>query len=239
MCFSANNHNKKSVLSAKLKKSISEIPVKSQVYLSGFSHPEMYCIKQEQQEIIEVANWGLVPGFIHDPLKAREYFINTLNAKAETVFEKVSFKNSIMSKRCIIPISGFYEWMELNKMKYPHYIAPAKHDIMYVAGIYAHWTNGITREVNTTFSMITTEANPLMARIHNLKKRQPLVLSHTDSENWLNHNLNEKDVIELMQPTHDDFFTAHPIKKFSPKNVDVNSNDLIEEYFYPELALVD
>jgi putative SOS response-associated peptidase YedK len=240
MCYTVDNKNSKKVLSDKLKRPFkSDQEALEATFLSGFAHPKMCMVKQEQPDVIDIARWGLVPGFISDASKAKEYFINTLNAKAETIFEKVSFKNSIMPRRCIVPISGFYEWRDINKVKYPYYIKAKDQDIACVGGIYDYWVEKATGEVHTTFSMITTEANPLMSKIHNLKLRQPLLLSQEDSEQWLDNSLKKEDVIRLMKPLSEEFMTAHTVKKISPKTADVFSDEIKTEFEYPELALYD
>ena len=78
-----------------------------------------------------------------------------------------------------------------------------------------------------------------MEKIHNLKKRQPLMLTKDNAKNWLNPNLTENDVKELMQPLNESFMQAHTIKKISPKTVDIFSADIKKEFEYPELALYD
>lgn len=213
MCYSVNNKNEAKKIGFKLKKNVSDKSVNAQTYLSGFAHPSMFIVKQEQPDIVEVANWGLVPSFISDATKAKEYYVNTLNAKCETIFEKVSFKNSILPRRCLIPISGFFEWRDINKTKYPYYIGVKNEDIFCIGGIYDNWINKSTGEINTTFSMVTTEANPLMSKIHNLKQRQPLILTSIDADNWLRTDLKQDEIIDLMKPLNEDLMVAHTIKK--------------------------
>lgn len=236
MCYTVNNNNSGKQVGEKLKRKVVDKPVKTAVYLSGFSHPSMYIVKQEQTDIIDTANWGLIPRNITNPVRAKEYFKHTLNARSETVFELDSFKNNIMPHRCIIPISGFFEYMDMNDKKYPHYLSLSSGDLFNVAGIYDNWTNNITGEMNTTFSMITLTANPLMAFIHNKVKRQPLLLSNEDAENWLKSDLKESDVVELMKrPLGDDYMEFNSVAKISPKNSNLLSEALLEPVYYPEL----
>jgi putative SOS response-associated peptidase YedK len=240
MCYSGSNHNAAKKIGEKLKKSIQvSEPVTEAHFISGFMHPNMHIIQQDQPDIVKSAKWGLVPAFITDPIKAKVYLVNTLNAKAETVFEKVSFKNTIHSQRCLIPAAGFYEWRCVNKEKYPYFISLRNTDFFLFGGIYDSWRNKITGEVSNTFSIITTEANPLMAKIHNQKMRQPLIFTAETAQEWLNPNLSEKGITELMQPLNELHMRAHTIKKIDPKKTDVFSDELVKAFEYPELVFYD
>ncbi|MES2566987.1 MAG: SOS response-associated peptidase [Bacteroidota bacterium] len=238
MCYSANNNNDRAKLAAKLKKSVKDIATKNAVFLSGFNHPPMHIIKQEEPDVIDVAYWGLIPSFITEAEKAKEYFKKTLNAKAETIFEKVSFKSNILPRRCLIPLSGFYEWRDVNKVKFPYHISANKDDLFYVAGIYDYWTRKDTGKTFRSFSMVTTESNPLMTRIHNLKKRQPLMFDLEAGENWIRNDLKQDDIIELMQPTPQSFLKAHTINKIN-SDTDIISDSILKPAEYPEVKRLD
>jgi putative SOS response-associated peptidase YedK len=103
-------------------------------YISGFGSPNLLVITAESPNEIDVMKWGLVPSFISDSVKAKEYADNTLNAKSETIFEKVSFKNSIMQQRCLVLVSGFFEWRSEGGIKYPYYIKLKDQDIISFGG---------------------------------------------------------------------------------------------------------
>ncbi len=78
----------------------------------------------------------------------------------------------------------------------------------------------------------------MMEKIHNEKKRMPLVFDKETENDWLTQNLNEKQIKDLMQPLNEKFMEAHSIKKISPKTF-TNSPELLEEFEYPELTLID
>lgn len=239
MCYTVSNNKSDKALQVRYNKKMDEIMKSRQtaIYLNGFGFPNLAVIKQEAPEIITTAKWGLVPSFIKDRQKAKEYALNTLNAKSETIFEKISYKKSIMPRRCLIPVTGFFEWLDLNKIKYPHFIYLKNEELFSLAGIYDTWINE-EGEPTTTFSIITTEANPLMARIHNLKKRMPLIISKENEEHWIKDSLSESDVKELMKPMDESFMNAHSVKKISPKIIDPFSEEIIARFEYPELQLI-
>lgn len=240
MCYTVDNKTKKEKVKEVTKaKVMTDQEALEASFLSAFSHPKMYVVKSENPEMVDVARWGLVPSFINDSVKAKEYYVNTLNAKCETIFEKVSFKKSIMTRRCLIPINGFYEWRDINKTKYPYYISVKNQEVVSIGGIYDSWVDKSTGEIHTTFSMVTTKGNPLMNKIHNLKQRQPLLMSKDNASNWLKMNLNEDDVKELMQPMKEEFMAAHTIKKVNPRNADIFDEHIHDEFEYPELVFYE
>ena len=158
---------------------------KRQEHINGFEFPKTLVIIDEQPEVITHFNWGLIPSWAKDE-DIRKF---TLNAKIETLDEKPSFRNSI-NKRCLVISNGFYEWQWLdskgkNKQKYE--IGIGNDDLFAFAGIYSEWVNQSTGEIVNSYAIVTTEANPLMAEIHNIKKRMPVILKKEDEANWLNH----------------------------------------------------
>lgn len=159
-------------------------------HLNGFEFPQTPVITAEHPDIIQNYNWGLIP----DWSKSQDIRALTLNAKIETLHEKPSFKN-VMNQRCLVLANGFYEWQwrdskGKNKVKYQ--IGIDDEALFAFAGLYSHWKNEQTDEIINTFTIVTTEANPLMATIHNIKKRMPIILHPEDEVNWLNQESVEK-----------------------------------------------
>lgn len=161
--------------------------------ISGFAHPLLPVITQEDPAQIQLFRWGLIPTWARED-KADELAKMTLNAREESIFEKPSFKDSIGSKRCLLLIDGFYEWRHEKKEKIPYYITLADGKPFALGCIYSVWKG------QPTFSIVTTKANPLMEYIHNTKKRMPLVLSHDEERRWINPELTKADIQDLMQP---------------------------------------
>src|SRR5690554_664249 len=149
--------------------------------VSGFAHPKLPVIKNES---VEISEWGLIPSFAANDEKAKEIASMTLNARSDTIHQKPSFKNSIITNRCILPLDGFYEWQHNGINKQPYYIYPTDETVFYLGCIFNRWVNRQTGELRDTFSIITTDANPLMATIHNSKKRMPLILPKSSIEAW-------------------------------------------------------
>jgi putative SOS response-associated peptidase YedK len=198
----------------------------------------MPIITQEEPAVISMGLWGLLPAFVKSETEAQEFVMKTLNAKSEIVFEKSSYKKNVLGQRCLVPVTGFFEWRDINKKKYPYFIGLKEEEIFSLGAIYNEWLNRNTGELIKTFSIITTPPNELMSRIHNLKQRMPLIFTRAEEERWLDQTLKAEHIREMMKPLDQELMRAHTIKKFSPRANNFNE-ELVEEFRYPELALYD
>lgn len=186
MCF----HTKQTKLALEVEtrfKATIDHPVnfRPQKHLNGFDYPNTPVIIDGKPDIITHFQWGLIPSWAKDE-EIQKY---TLNAKIETVHEKPSFKNSV-DKRCLVIANGYFEWQWLDtkgKVKQKYELSIGDEELFAFAGLYSEWVNKITGEIKNTYTILTTEANPLLAEIHNNKKRMPVVLKQEDESKWLNH----------------------------------------------------
>lgn len=148
-----------------------------QADILGFTYPEAPVLFDSEPDLITSGKWGLIPFWAKNTDIAK----NTLNARIETIKEKPSFRNAVKN-RCLIFASGFYEWQWLDpkgKEKQKYFIQLAGREVFTFAGIYSIWND------TPTFSIVTTEANELMAEIHNNKKRMPVILTEETENAWL------------------------------------------------------
>lgn len=158
---------------------------KVQNNINAFDFPKTPVIIDTNPNIITHYNWGLIPSWSADD----EIKKMTINARIETINEKPSFKHYI-NQRCLIIANGFYEWQWLDskgKQKIKYEIGIGNDDLFAFAGLYSQWTDKSTGEIRDTYTMVTTEANELMSRIHNIKKRMPIILKPEDEKKWLEH----------------------------------------------------
>ena len=114
--------------------------------ISGFAHPKLPVLTMEHPQGFELMQWGLIPSWAMDEKQAKE-LSDILNAKAETIFEKKMFRKLIMSKRCILPVEGFYEWRDIAGKKFPYYISPNVSPFFTLGCIYDSWVDETTGEV--------------------------------------------------------------------------------------------
>lgn len=149
--------------------------------VSGFSYPELPIVLPENADF---GVWGLIPSFATG-IDAFRKETNTLNARLETLTEKVVFKSSVAS-RCVLPIESFfeYQWLDAKgKQKRLYEIFASDDSLLSLACIFNSYENWGKRLL--TFSIVTTEANDFMAEIHNSKKRMPVVLAPEEVHLWL------------------------------------------------------
>ncbi len=141
--------------------------------------------------------WGLVPSWSTDPSKGA----SLINARSETVAAKPSFRHAIKKNRCIIPVSGFYEWTHTGTEKIPHYIHLVNNQIMPLAGIWEYWSDP-TGAVLETFSILTTTANKKLDALH---ERMPVIIHPDNYSMWLDRSLQDPHHLEhLYSPYSDD-----------------------------------
>lgn len=204
-------------------------------HASAFTAPSLPFIQDEKPNQIQFLKWGLIPHWVKDEESAEQIRFKTANARAETVFEKPSFRDSIRNRRGLVLADGFYEWRGVESRKYPYYIRFKDESAFAMAGIWDRWVNQKTGEVENTFSVITTDANSLIAKIHD-KMRMPVILKQSDEEKWLSEDLEGRDIKEILIPYEEKDMEAYPVSKIiSSRKVSSNVEEAIKPFEYPEL----
>ena len=155
------------------------------------------------QRMADVAFWGLIPSWVKDPNTSPK----PINARAETLEEKPTFRTAFRRKRCIIPASGFYEWKAEGRAKQPFYIHPTEGGLFAFAGLMEDW-QGPHGEVMVSACIITTRPNELMAGIH---ERMPVILPKPTWGAWLDPAAQTRDLQPLLVPCASDLMSAHPV----------------------------
>lgn len=122
--------------------------------------------------------WGLIPSWSKDPAIAHKL----INARAETVDEKPSFRSAFKYRRCLIPADGFYEWKKDGKLKRPHYIFLKDRQVFAFAGLWERWNSPTGDEV-LTCTILTTEPNETIKPLHH---RMAVILEPEQYGDWLN-----------------------------------------------------
>jgi putative SOS response-associated peptidase YedK len=202
-------------------------------YYHAYGLPHLPAICSENPETFMLLQWGLIPSWVKTRKDADEIRMKTFNAKAETIDSKPSWSASFKNKRCLIPVKGFFEWQHRGKEKIPWYIYVDGNEIFSLAGLYSEWVNDDTNEIFNTFSIITTDANPLMAEIHNSKKRMPAILGAAEEKEWLNLSMKPEEVLKLLQPFPEKMMKAHTISPLvSSRTANRNTPEVILPYTY-------
>ncbi|MEN9061576.1 MULTISPECIES: SOS response-associated peptidase [Ponticoccus] len=163
--------------------------------------------------------WGFLPHWY----KATNDGPLLINARAETIAEKPAFREACRARRCLIPVTGFYEWTkDAEGNRLPWYIAPVEGAVLVLAGVWQDWEQG--EERYRSCAIVTTAANDQMAAIHH---RMPVILAPDDWGKWLGEQ--GTGAATLMQPAPEGALTMHRVSRA------VNSNrasgpELIEPF---------
>jgi putative SOS response-associated peptidase YedK len=176
----------------------------------------------ETERILSQLKWGLVPSWSKDASTSK----GLINARAETVTEKPSFREAFKSHRCIIPASGFYEWQKKGTgAKQPFYFYLNDKEVFGFAGLYEEWLDKQTGELLETCTIITTEANDVLKPVHD---RMPVILKSESYDEWLDAKVKDSDRLQkFLVPYFAEEMSSHEVSK-SINYPDENSPDLIK-----------
>ncbi len=209
-------------------------------------HPIIYREKQDQKVHLKLMEWGCIPYYVRDEKTFMKQRATMLNARAERILgDNKSYWNKIRNRRCLVPVSGFYEHREIPsfKKKVPYFISLKKQATFFLPGLYsvAELPDKDTGELlkRFTYTIITRSANSLMEQIHNggdNAGRMPLILPLELSKKWLEEDLGEDDynaiLDEKISPDEMDYRTVFTIR--SPKERP-DGKEKNEEYTWEKL----
>ena len=155
--------------------------------------------------VAEQLRWGLVPFWAKDPAIGTKL----INARAETLAEKPSFRQALRRRRCLIPASGFYEWVRQGSGKQPWFISPADAEFICFAGLWEEWRDP-DQQLLRTCTIVTTVATPFMARLH---QRMPVILPPDAYGTWLNPEAPGDDTDRLLAAAPPVDLQAWPVSR--------------------------
>lgn len=161
-----------------------------------------------RNRVVDGFQWGLVPFWAKDPAIGNKM----INARAETVAEKPSFKNALKQRRCILPADGFYEWDKAGGTRQPYHFRRADGALFGFAGLWEEWKRPEGGPPLLSCTIITTEANETVGRIHD---RMPVILQSPDDEAlWLDPDVRDvQDVLPLLAPYPDREMEAFAVSR--------------------------
>ena len=166
--------------------------------------------KSEQREWA-LTLWGLIPSWSKDPSMGALM----INARSETVTEKPAFRAAFKRRRCLVPISGFYEWQKLPKGKQPFYITARDEKPLAVAGLWEYW-EGADGSALESCTLLTTAANEKLSMLHD---RMPVFVAPEDFGQWLGSGRDEtpqtlNQLQHLLRPYPDEALVTYPVSTF-------------------------
>jgi len=206
-------------------------------HLNGFEHPVIAISTMELPDIILPSIWGIAPNNT-DPESLDDYYKKAskygggLNARSEKLQSHFIYKQVYKSQRCLIWANAFFEPHHFKSKSYPYLIRRRDFNLFALAGIYTRFKNGLI-----TCAILTKEAMPYLAEIHNQKKRQPVILNQNTEQHWLMNDLNETGIFRIIAENYDDnSLESYPVSKAlqSPKQ-DSNIPEILKPFNYPEL----
>ncbi|BAZ44279.1 hypothetical protein NIES4102_12870 [Chondrocystis sp. NIES-4102] len=161
---------------------------------------------EDNQRSLNLMKWGLIPSWVKNLANWKS---NLINARAETITEKPSFRGAFKRRPCLIPASGYYEW---NQAKQPYYFQPPDNTLFALAGLWESWSD--EEEELTTCTIITTEANTQVAEVHH---RMPVIIRPQDYDLWLGEVEGRKQLLNSLPEVN---LNLYPVSKQvnSPKN---------------------
>jgi putative SOS response-associated peptidase YedK len=171
-----------------------------------------YVIASNKPTELQRFAWGLIP---HWSGEQPQGGANLINARAEGIVSKPSFRIPIRQRRCLVLADSFYEWRTVGRQKQPYRILLRDAAILPMAGIWDVWERP-DRQLVYSFAIITTEANEDMAALHD---RMPVILSSPEAQKmWLAETTDLQTVLSLLQPLPNGLLRSYPI------STDINSS---------------
>jgi putative SOS response-associated peptidase YedK len=164
-------------------------------------------LDQDGKRRLERMRWGLIPSWWSKPLK--EMKLATFNGRAEPVSTKPMFRSAFKRNRCLIPVSGYYEWQHTAAVKQPqprYFTARDGSPALTIAGVWDEWKDKASGEPVKSCTMIITEPNKFVAEVHD---RMPVLLNEKDYEPWLSG----KAGLELLKPAAENVLQKWPVSK--------------------------
>jgi len=177
---------------------------------NGAPTQQLAVITGENPRRLSYFRWGLIPPWAKDVTIGNKM----INARAETITEKASFRKPLLSQRCLVPADGFFEWKQ-DAGKQPYRIFVKTQKIFAMAGLWERWKSPEGSVVDS-YTIITTHANSFMQSIH---ERMPVILHPGNEKTWLSSH-DQKAILELLKPYPPDEMEAYPVSKLvnSPRN---------------------
>ena len=191
---------------AQLFKVLNEVAPYPPRYNIAPTQPVITVLERQGQRTAELFRWGFVPGWVKDP---RDWPL-LINARSETMAEKPAFRDALRNTRCIIPATGYFEWMKgADGERRPYYITSGETETMAFAGLYSTWAGPNGEEVDTV-CIVTVDPNE---EISNIYDRMPAILrNEAELDAWLNtRDVDVAEALSLARPMPDGSMRFHPV----------------------------
>ena len=243
MCYDIAFLTKKAISYAKrygTQEDVEELQRKyRRFHATGFDHPEVPIITTDDPQGVTISEWGLIPHWARSVEEALQIQNRTLNARDDGIYDKPSYRDAAeWGKRCLILVDGFFEHHHLRGKTYPYFISRKDEKPFFLAGLWSNWQgDGF---IKSTFTIITTVGNSMLARIHNNPKlegpRMPVIIPESLEASWLASDLTREEVENMLQPFEDNQLTSWTVPRLRGKTAVGNSEEALKEVNYDELS---
>jgi len=207
---------------------------------NGFDFLPSPVIAADEPKVLKMMNWGFIPWWMKTMADGLRIRTQTLNCISEEMFDKPSFRDAAKEgQRCLIPCNGFFEWRWMDakgKTKIPYYLTLKDQPLFSIAGLYSNWRDKSSGHEYHTYTVLTTKANPYMEKIHNSKKRMPVIMPREFERDWLNPNLTKEDILALCQPLDENLMKGYTISRLiTSKTEETDVPKVLEPATYDEV----
>jgi len=172
------------------------------------TQPVLIVRKEQGKKIRHFATlrWGLIPSWAKDMSIGNR----TLNARSETVTTTPAFRDSILTKRCLIPAAGFYEWAKMGSVKQPYCFEVGEGEVFAIAGLWDEWRSP-DGQIIESCTILTTGPNSLVAEVHD---RMPVIVTPEKYDVWLDPDVNDFNTIrEILKPYDANLMRRYPVSR--------------------------
>lgn len=237
MCYSLAVLSPKEIIRARFNVTIPQAESHPQYYyVSAFDYPRLPVITSASPQTLSYFQWGLIPSWAKTKDEAETVRKKTMNARAESIYEKPAFRWAAASQHCLVVADGFFEWQEVDGRKYPYFIRLKTKEPFALAGLWDSWADPATRQTFCTVSVVTCPASPLLAVIHNTAKRMPVLLPRAVERRWIDPQLPMSEAQALLVPCDDEILEAFKVAKIPTGSRDANRPETIAPHRYAELS---
>jgi len=218
--------------------SYGESPLIPMYHANGFDHPQVPVITGDDPEQLQLFTWGLIPYFIKDLASAAKIQNSTLNARDNTLLKKPSYKHAAVRRRCLVVVDAFYDHHWEHGKSYPFLIKMKNDEPFAIGGLWEKWK--FDDQVRHTFTIITTDPNPMLAYIHNEPKasetpRMPFVVPKEMERHWISTDLPEDEILPMIGPYPEEVMTSYTVGRLRGKAYPGNIPAIMDQVSYPDL----
>lgn len=200
-----------------------------QIMVNGFGEASIPIVPMQESDVIVPAIWGILPEGYHEDWSTFQNICNTLNAPLESINTHSWYSKSLQTKRCLIPVTGFFTSYVSNGLVYPFYISRTNGLPFCFAGIYNKTDDGFL-----SCSIITCKANDVIGKVHNVGQTMPVILSEELQSEWLQEDKELNEIKEILNTPYAYQIKSHPIAREFYKN-NITYDSILEPVFYEDI----